>query len=110
MSQALETHGRKGIRWTAGMIKRFRGKRSQTEFGRLVGARANTIWRWEDGRTRPDDNHVHRLDQLADHERFLADWTLAGSIILRGDVDAALRRLSRETEETLARRSRSLRE
>ena len=110
MSEVIETRTRNRKRWTAGLIKQLRGKRSQTEFARLVGAQANTIWRWEDGRTRPDDDHTRRLDQLAERERFLADWKLAGSITLLGDIDAALRRLSTETEQALARRSRSLRE
>jgi hypothetical protein len=110
MSEALETRGRLRRTWTAGLIKRLRGKRSQTEFGVLVGARANTIWRWEDGRTRPDDTHSHRLDQLARQEHFLADWRLAGSITLRGDVEAALWKLSRQTEQTLSKRSLALRE
>jgi hypothetical protein len=85
MRKPLEARGRGTIKWTAGLIKPLRGRRSQTEFGLLVGAKANTIWRWEDGRAGPDDAHARRLDQLAEMSVSSQTGNFAGSITLRGD-------------------------
>ena len=35
--------------WPASLIKQLRGKRTQAEFGRLLGVPKNTVWRWEAG-------------------------------------------------------------
>lgn len=96
--------------WTPRLIKRLRGKRSQAEFAALVGATANTIWRWEDGRTVPDQQHAQKLSALAERERFLKEWKLAGSGTLVGDLDVASRKLSKDLRQTLARRRQALRE
>jgi transcriptional regulator with XRE-family HTH domain len=100
----------KEIRWTPGLIRRLRGKRTLAEFGELIGVTANTVWRWEDGRVSPDPARAQRLSELAARERFLRDWKLAGSIILVGDLEAASRKLADELKQTLARRAAELRE
>ena len=110
MSVTPDTITKKEMRWTPRLIKRLRGKRSQIEFGALVGATTNTIWRWEDGRSTPDQQHSQKLSELAGRERFLRGWKLAGSGTLVGNLDTASRKLSRELRQTLERRTRALRE
>ncbi len=77
------------IHWTPRLIKRLRGKRTQAGFGALLGARKNTIWRWEAGQARPDAYYTARLCELAEQEHFLEDWQLVGSMTLVGDLDSA---------------------
>jgi len=110
MSATHDTVTKKGTRWTPRLIKRLRGKRSQAEFGAMVGASANTIWRWEDGRSEPDQQHSQNLSALAERERFLEGWKLAGSGILVGELDTASRKLSGKLRQTLEGRARALRE
>ena len=98
----------KQISWTPRLIRRLRGKRTQGEFGSLVQATMNTVWRWEDGRSQPDEEHAQLLSELAERERFLKDWRLAGSGTLVGDVEATLHRSSAELRQTLARRAKAL--
>jgi transcriptional regulator with XRE-family HTH domain len=75
------------IEWTSQRVRRLRGKRTQAEFGRLVGVPKNTVWRWEAGYARPDAQRAARLSRLAKKERFLAHWELAGSAELLGDIE-----------------------
>ena len=107
---ATDTITKKEIAWTPRLIKRLRGKRSQAEFGALVGATANTIWRWEDGRSLPDQQHSQKLSALAERERFLKEWKLAGSGTLTGNLDTASSSLSGKLRQTLARRRQALHE
>ena len=95
-------------RWTPGLIRRLRGKRSQSEFGALVGATTNTIWRWEGGRVRPDEEHARRLSDLAKLEGFLKEWKLMGSCTLVGDIETGSRKLSEDLRQTLENRGRRL--
>ena len=60
--------------WTPHLIKRLRGKRTQAEFGALLGAPKNTVWRWEAGQAHPDARYAARLSELARREHFLTDW------------------------------------
>jgi hypothetical protein len=106
MSAVDEMIAKKAIRWTPRLIRRLRGKRTLAEFGALIGATTNTVWRWEDGRVEPDAEHARLLSALAARERFLKDWKLAGSGILVGDLEAASGELSRELRRTLERRTR----
>ncbi|MCI0489623.1 MAG: hypothetical protein L0229_23795 [Blastocatellia bacterium] len=99
----------KKIRWTPQLIKRLRGKRKQSYFGALVGATANTVRRWEVGRMEPDREHAKRLSVLAEREGFLKDWKLAGSAVLTGEFEDALRKQHEEIEQALDSRARSLR-
>src|SRR5882724_3815285 len=101
MSVAIDVLKKKTIRWTPELIRRLRGKRTQSEFGALVGATTNTIWRWEAGHTEPDSDHAQYLSDLAKREQFLKDWKLAKSGILIGDLESASRKLSQDLENTL---------
>src|SRR5438309_7972998 len=74
--------------WTAILIKRLRGKRTQEEFARLLGAPKNTVWRWEAGYTVPTRSYSKKLSALAERERFLTDWQAVGSITWVGDLEA----------------------
>jgi hypothetical protein len=76
------------LQWTPHLIKRLRGKRSQAEFGALLGAPKNTVWRWEAGQAHPDARYAARLSALAEREHFLADWQLVGSMTLLGDLES----------------------
>ena len=75
--------------WTPRLIRKLRGKRSLTEFGQLLGAPKNTVWRWEAGRTQPLPVYASRLSRIAEREHFLQDWSLAGSMTLVADLEAA---------------------
>ena len=110
MSTVNQTIPKKAIRWTPRLIRRLRGKRTLAEFGAIIGATTNTVWRWEDGRVEPDVEHGRLLSELAERERFLKDWKLAGSGVLVSDLEAASYKLSAELQRTLERRTRSLRE
>lgn len=95
--------------WTPLLIKRLRGKRTQQQFGKLVGVALNTVWRWEEGRVEPASEHHRRLSEIAEAERFLKDWKLSGSGILAGDLDSALTRLRSESEQFLKERKQKFR-
>jgi hypothetical protein len=110
MSTVNQTIPKKAICWTPRLIRRLRGKRTLAEFGAIIGAATNTVWRWEDGRVEPDAEHGRLLSELAVRERFLKDWKLAGSGVLVSDLEAASYNLSAELQRTLERRTRSLRE
>ena len=99
---------KKDIRWTPALIRRLRGKRTQSDFGALVGATTNTVWRWEAGHAEPDSDHARQLSNLAKSEQFLKDWKLAGSGILVDDLESASRKLSQDLETTLGDRARRL--
>lgn len=96
--------------WTAGLIRDLRGRRTQTEFGQALGVPKNTIWRWEAGRCKPDENSADRLSDLAEREGFLADWRVAGSIRIVGDLEKASRELRDLCEESLDLSARRLAE
>jgi transcriptional regulator with XRE-family HTH domain len=98
------------IVWTAGLIKRLRGKRTQTEFGKLLGVPNNTVWRWEAGRATPDPEHTRRLSELAAKERFLESWTLVGTVTLRGGIEEASKELRRTLRRSLVATARALSE
>ena len=100
----------KQIRWTPQLIKQFRGKRSLSEFGTLLGAPKNTVWRWEAGKSRPDETYVERLAELAERERFLKGWKLVGSMTLVGDLDSATAEIATLFRKSLDRTTRQLAE
>ena len=80
---------KKEVRWTPRLIKQLRGKRSLADFGALLGAPRNTVWRWEAGNAVPDATYSAILSQLAEREHFLKDWKLVGSMTLLGDLESA---------------------
>ena len=94
---------RKEFKWGPQLIKRFRGKRTQAAFGELLGVPKNTVWRWEAGRAKPDSEHARRLSNLAERERFLADWKLAGSLPPLGNLEEASQRLAKLIRDSLTR-------
>ena len=98
--------GEPTTRWTPLLIRRLRGKRTQKEFGALVGVALNTVWRWEDGSVAPAPEHHQRLSEIADEERFLKDWHLAGSAILVGNLDSSITRLRSRQGQIMAERKR----
>jgi hypothetical protein len=91
---------KKKMRWTPSLVKQFRGKRSLAEFGVRLGAPKNTVWHWEAGQSHPDATYADRLSELAERERFLEDWKLAGSMTLHGDLESARAEISRIFRES----------
>ena len=73
--------------WTPQLVKMLRGKRTLAEFGELIGAPKNTVWRWEAGRAKPDAEYSAKMTELAQTEGFLEDWELAGSIEIASDIE-----------------------
>ncbi|SRR5712691_8344809 len=98
------------LQWTPYLIKRLRGKRTQAEFGALLGASKNTVWRWEAGQVHPDARYAARLSELAEREHFLTDWQLAGSMTLRGDLESAKADIAKLFRMSLERTSCQLAE
>src|SRR2546422_11518320 len=96
------------IVWAPDLIRQLRGKRTQTEFGKLLGVPKNTVWRWEAGRTTPDAEHSRRLAQLASSERFFTGWKLEGSGRILGDLEQASKEISSELIKSINRSARQL--
>jgi hypothetical protein len=101
---------RPALQWTPHLIKRLRGKRTQAEFGALLGAPKNTVWRWEAGQAHPDARYAARLSELAEREHFLTDGQLAGSMTLLGDLESARADVAKLFRRSLERASRQLAE
>jgi hypothetical protein len=99
---------KKQTRWTPRLIRQLRGKRALAEFGALLGAPKNTVWRWEAGKARPDPSYAERLSELADRERFLHDWKLVGSVRLLGDLDSAKAQIAELFRKSAERSGRAL--
>ena len=111
MPGATTTGGQKqALQWTPHLIKRLRGKRTQAEFGALLGAPKNTVWRWEAGQVHPDTRYAARLSALAAREHFLTDWQLVGSMTLLGDLESAKADIAKLFRTSLDRTSRQLAE
>ena len=96
--------------WTPHLIKWLRGKRTQAEFGALLGAPKNTVWRWEAGQAHPDARYAARLSELAEREHFLTDWQLVGSMELLGDLESVKADIAKLFRTSLERTSRQLAE
>ena len=89
-------------KWSPGLGKRLRGKRTQDEFAGLIGAPKNTVWRWEAGYAAPSAAYVRKLSRIAARERFLADWKPVGSITWVGDIAAGAREIAQEFSRSLS--------
>lgn len=98
------------IRWTPSLIRELRGKRTQTEFGALLGVPKNTVWRWEAGKVVPSRRHADALSRLAAEQGFLGDWSLVGSMELVGSLEEASKAVRDLVQESVARSSAGLRE
>ena len=94
--------------WPASLVKELRGKRTQAEFGRLLGVPKNTVWRWEASQVAPNREHQECLSKIAEQEHFESEWTLVGSIIILGDIEEASKEISRDIQEGLERSARLL--
>ena len=79
--------------WQPSLVKRLRGKRTQSEFGRVIGVPKNTVWRWEAGHAAPSPKHSELLSKLARKERFLVGWSPVGSVRILGDLEEATREI-----------------
>ena len=111
MSGGTTARGQKPVlQWTPHLIKRLRGKRTQAEFGALLGAPKNTVWRWESGQAHPDTRYAARLSELADREHFLTNWQLVGSMTLLGDLESAKADIAKLFRMSLERTSCQLAE
>jgi DNA-binding XRE family transcriptional regulator len=111
MSGGTTARGQKPtLQWTPHLIKRLRGKRTQAEFGALLGAPKNTVWRWESGQAHPDTRYAVRLSELADREHFLTNWQLVGSMTLLGDLESAKADIAKLFRMSLERTSCQLAE
>jgi DNA-binding XRE family transcriptional regulator len=95
-------------KWTPSLIKRLRGKRTQTAFGELLGVPKNTVWRWESGRTSPDTEHAKALTQMAAKQGFLKDWKLVGSMELMGSLEQGSKSISAKVMKALLRSANEL--
>ena len=91
------------VTWTAVRVRQLRGQRTLVEFGSLIRVPKNTVWRWEAGYAKPDSERAKRLSKLAQKEGFLADWKLAGSAELFGDIEEGSRHLARHLKPLLGR-------
>jgi len=100
---------RKPQAWSPALLRRLRGKRTQTQFGRTVGVRKNTVWRWEKGLVAPDRKNSKTLARVARKERFLRNWKLVGSITRIADLEEGSREIRCRIERSLARTASQLR-
>ncbi len=93
------------IRWTPSLIRYLRGKRTQSEFGKLLGVAKNTVWRWEAGRAAPAPRHAEALSKLAAARRFLRDWELVGSMELLGSLEKGSKAIRANVQKSVLRSS-----
>jgi transcriptional regulator with XRE-family HTH domain len=98
----------KEIVWTPELIKQLRGKRTQAEFGKLLGVPKNTVWRWEAGRATPDAEHYRSLSRFAAGEHFLTGWRLVGSGRILKDLEKGSKGISSELLKSVNRSARRL--
>jgi DNA-binding XRE family transcriptional regulator len=96
------------IHWKPSLIRRLRGKRTQTEFGDLLGVPKKTVCRWEAGRTAPNREHAEALSRLAAQQGFLKDWKLVGSMGLLGSLDDSSNKISAKAIKSLLRSANKL--
>jgi len=108
MATAQKIPGIRETKWTPELIKNLRGKRTQVEFGALLGVPKNTVWRWERGRACPDKARIHRLSVLAEQERFFDNWQLVGSMTVLADLEVDSRGTARIFQNWLKRSSMQL--
>ncbi len=97
-----------GIRWTPSLIRRLRGKLSQSELGDLLGVPKNTVWRWEAGRTEPDRENAKALSRLAAQQGFLKDWKVVGSMKLLSSLEDGSKKISAKVMKSLLRSANEL--
>lgn len=106
----MSTIAKKEIQWTRRLIIELRGQRTRAEFGALIGATKNMVWQWETGKAQPDATFTERLSDLAERERFLKDWKLAGSMRLLDDLEKAKAEIADLFRKSVERTARQLAE
>lgn len=102
------TSAKKDTVWTPALIRRLRGKRTQAEFGELLGVPKNTVWRWEARQVTPDRERAGRLSKLAERERFLDDWKIEGSLRFFGELNEDSAKISQIVMKSIIRTARQL--
>jgi transcriptional regulator with XRE-family HTH domain len=80
--------------WTPPLIKQLRGRRTQSEFGKLLGVPKNTVWRWESNYSRPLGRFSAKMAKLAETEGFLKNFKLVGSVTILGDLEEGSREIA----------------
>jgi len=110
MVKEMNSETKKLIPWTPRLVKQLRGKRTLANFGALIGAPKNTVWRWEAGQVQPDANYAERLSELAEREHFLKDWKLVGSMTLVGDLESAKAEIAKLFRKSVERTATQLTE
>jgi len=110
MVKEMNSITKKEMRWTPRLVKKLRGKRTLADFGALIGAPKNTVWRWEVGQAQPDATYAERLAELAEREHFLKNWKLAGSMTLIGDLETAKAEIAELFRASIERTARRLTE
>ena len=108
MVKEMNAVTKKEMRWTPRLVKQLRGKRTLADFGALIGAPKNTVWRWEAGQAQPDATYAERLSELAEREHFLKDWKLVGSMTLLDDVEGAQAAIAELFFKSVKRTARQL--
>jgi transcriptional regulator with XRE-family HTH domain len=107
---SVATLPQKEIRWTPRLIKRLRDRRTQAEFAELLGTAVEEIEFWESGQAAPNPEQMESLSELAEKEHFLRDWKLAGSGVLRTDLEEVLSQHRKEIGQLLDYRAGRLQE
>lgn len=108
MSASKSKPAGKPMAWTPALVKMLRGKRTLSEFGELISAPKNTVWRWEAGYVAPGTMHSAKLSEIARKEQFLSDWQLAGSVEIVSDLEQGSKQIALTMQESLARSARKL--
>ena len=92
------------------MIRELRGKRTLPDFAASIGASKNTLSGWEAGKAQPNETYSERLSDLAERERFLKDWKLAGSMRVIDDLENAKGEIDDLFRKSIERTARQLAE
>ena len=108
MATPARTSPQSALAWTGALIRRLRGKRTQAEFGRVLGVPKNTVWRWEAEVVAPDPHNAMRLGRLAERERFQQAFKVRGSLTIIGASSADPRGLARTILRSLEQTARRL--
>lgn len=98
---SVATLPQKEIRWTSRLIKRLRDRRTQSEFAELLRVAVEEVEFWESGQEAPNPEQLESLSELAEKEHFLRDWKLAGSGVLRTDLDEVLSQHRKEISQLI---------
>ncbi len=73
-----------------------------------MGVPKNTVWRWEAGRSAPDQEHTKALSRLALQQGFLKDWKVVGSMRILGSLETGSKTISANLMKSLLRSANEL--